>query len=507
MEEVLATADDPRLPCIVGTARRTWHPGPELAPEPLEMWVELARAAVDDVNAATPRASASIDRIDDLSLVHCQSWAYDHPVARLADRLGLAAVPGYESILAGTSPQRLLDAAAGRMLRGEASVALVVGAEALHTRKVLARGGEEPGWSHPHPTPPELPIDLDEWYLPTEVRHGVLPAWLTFALLEQARWAARGARPEDRRALGEIMARISAVAAAEPGAWFPQAHTADNLLVPSDSNRMVATPYTKHLTAFMDVDMGAAHLMVTREVADAWGVPEDRRAYLRGWGFARDAVHLGARADLASSAGMRRATGEALAAAALDVDQVGLFDLYSCFGSAVQFAQDALGLAPDDPRPISLAGGLPYHGGPSSNYIGHSLAALVGRLREQPEEVGMVTGVGMHMTKHVAGIWSGVPGPIYGRHEHGEQRWDGDPAFEERTVRDHVDGPISLLAATVVPSPFGDAVVAIGELDDGSRCYARSTDPSVIEVVATDAWVGLPAKVSASADGTNDLHL
>jgi acetyl-CoA C-acetyltransferase len=507
VDDVLAPADDPRLPCIVGTARRTWHPGPELAPEPLEMWAQLAQAAVDDANEGSRRSSASIGRIDDLSLVHCQSWAYDHPVGRLADRLGVASVPTHRSILAGTSPQRLLDSAAGRMLRGEASVALVVGAEALHTRKVLARGAEQPDWSHPHPTPPVLPIDLDEWYLPTEVRHGVLPAWLTFALLEQARWAARGARPEDRRALGETMARVSAVAATEPGAWFPQERTADELLAPSEGNRLVATPYTKLLTAFMDVDMGAAHLLVTREVADAWGVPDDRRAYLRGWGFARDAVHLGARADLASSAGMRQATGEALAAAGLDADQIDLFDLYSCFGSAVQFAQDALGLAPDDPRPISLAGGLPYHGGPSSNYVGHSLGALVDRLRHQPEAVGMVTGVGMHMTKHVAGIWSGVPGPVFGRHEHGEQRWEGDPAIEERAVRDEVDGPISLLAATVVPSPTGDAVVAIGELDDGSRCYARSTDPSVVEVVATDAWVGLPAKVSAAPDGTNDLHL
>jgi acetyl-CoA C-acetyltransferase len=303
------------------------------------------------------------------------------------------------------------------------------------------------------------------------------------------------------------MARVSAVARSEPGAWFPQARTADELLTPSLDNRLVATPYTKHLTAFLDVDMAAANLLVTKEVADAWGVPDDRRAYLRGWGFARDAVHLGARTDLASSPGMRRATTEALGAAGVGVEDIDLFDLYSCFGSAVQFAQDALGLQLDDPRPISLTGGLPYHGGPSSNYLSHSISCLVDRLRAQPDALGLVTGVGMHMTKHVAAVWSGVPGSIFGRHDHGEQRWDDGPAPGERAVRDEVDGPVDLLAATVVPGADGDVAVGICELADGSRCYARSTDPSVVAVVAGDAWVDAPTKVTVRADGTNALHL
>jgi acetyl-CoA C-acetyltransferase len=167
-DDVLARADDHRLPCLIGTARRTWHPSEVAAPEPLDMWAELARSAADDANAGCARANPVLERVDDLSVVHCQSWAYDHPVDRLAARLGLAAGHRSESILAGTSPQRLLDAAAVRMLRGDTEVALVVGAEALHTRKALARAGEQPGWSHPHAQPPVLPIDLDEWYLPTE---------------------------------------------------------------------------------------------------------------------------------------------------------------------------------------------------------------------------------------------------------------------------------------------------------------------------------------------------
>jgi acetyl-CoA C-acetyltransferase len=498
---------DPRSPCLVGTARRTWHPGDEPAPEPLGMWTDVARAAVADARARVDL----LGRVDDLGVVHCQSWAYDRPAERCAAGLGLG--PGHrtESILAGTSPQRLLDRAAERMLAGESTVALVVGAEALHTRKQYARAGEAPPWSHQHPEPPVLPIDLDEWYLPTEIAHGVLPAWLTFSLLEQARWAARGGTAADRSELGEVLDRINTVAVANPGAWFRTRRTADELLTPGPGNRLIATPYTKHMTAFMDVDMAAASVLMTHAAADELGVPIDRRVYLRGWGFARDSIHLGARSDLTSSPAIRAATGEALGMAGLGVDDIGVFDLYSCFGSAVQFARDALGLAHDDARPISVTGGLAYHGGPSSNYMGHSISHLTDHLRAEPSAVGLVTGVGMHMTKHVAGVWSATPGPIVRGEPHDlEQSWFAAPASTgDVDVVADASGPAQVLAACVVDGgdSAADHAVAVCELPDGRRCYGRSDDGDVVEAVATGAWVKTSAVLEPTGRGTNDLRL
>jgi acetyl-CoA C-acetyltransferase len=501
----MTTPADPRLaPCLVGTSRHTWR-GPDVAPEPLEMWEQTARAAVAD-------AKGSVDllaRVDHLGVVHCQSWAYDEPSLRLAERLGLPDVHREESILAGTSPQRLLDAAAERMLRGEIRAALVVGGEALHTRRVTARAGEVPDWSHPHPTPPGLPVDLEQWYLPTERAHGILPAWLTFALLEQARWAALGADHHDRRQLHRVMDRLNAVAADNPDAWFRERRSTRDLVEPSADNRMVTTPYTKRMTAFPDVDMAAANFLVTREAADAWGIPDDRRMYLRGWGFARDSVHVTARRDLAGSGAMRVATSDALAMSGLTLDDVDTFDLYSCFGAAVQFATDALGLDPEDPRPISVTGGLPYHGGPSSNYMGHSISHLVDRVRSGTTQVGMVTGVGMHMTKHVAAVWSADPEPVARRDAPSpEQRADGPALEPDMAVTDHPDGPAVALAATVVHRADGSPghVVGIFETADGSRCCATSEHPDDVELVAGDEWVGRKAQLSPRGDGTNTLR-
>jgi acetyl-CoA C-acetyltransferase len=496
---------DPRTPCLIGTARRTWHPGGEPAPEPLAMWAELAGAAARDASEHHDVLGA----VDDLSLVHCQSWAYDHPVDRLAQRLGLDGARRSASILAGTSPQRLIDDAARRMLEGRTQVALVVGGEALATRRAFDRAGEPPPWSHPHPAPPTLPVALDEWYLPTELAHGVLPAWLTFALLEQARWAARGGDAATRAELHAVIGRLRAVADRNPDAWFTEPARTEDLVVASPTNRMVATPYTKRMTAFMDVDMAAANLLVTKEVADRWQIPDDRRAYLRGWGFARDAIHIAARRHLGSSPAMRAATTAALRGAGLTLDDVDGFDLYSCFGSAVQFALDALGIAPDDGRPISFTGGLPYHGGPSSNYMGHSLSHVTDRLRAGEVETALITGVGMHMTKHVAAVWSRTPGPIELPRDPGPQQWGHSSGLDDRPVVDRADGTGSLVAATVVHDHAGQPEVAIGicERSDGSRCYVRTPDDALVAAIVDDDWAGRTVRIGAGPQGTNVASL
>ena len=64
-------------------------------------------------------------------------------------------------------------------------------------------------------------------------------------------------------------------------------------------------------------------------------------------------------------------------------------DLYSCFPSSICFALDALGIAETTPGgAVTQTGGLPYHGGPGSNYMTHSLAAMAETLRDDPGAYG-----------------------------------------------------------------------------------------------------------------------
>ena len=68
-----------------------------------------------------------------------------------------------------------------------------------------------------------------------------------------------------------------------------------------------------------------------------------------------------------------------------------------------------IGLAEDDPRPISVTGGLPFFGGPGNNYVTHSIAEMMEVVRKKPGTFGMVTANGNYLTKHSAGLYSTEP--------------------------------------------------------------------------------------------------
>ncbi len=407
---------DGRSPCLIGAGRRTWRPdecGPDGAPEPLTMWEEVARLADGDTGG-----SPCSERYERLDVVYCQAWQYDDPAGRLAERLGARPGRSAYSGIGGTVPQTLVADAARHILGGDLDLALVVGAEALATKRRLKKEDRKPPWSFP---PAERrPFPRDVLPHPGEVAHGIFEAWLTFALFENARRAHAGVDlAAYRRALGELLAPLTAVAAANPYAWFPTSRPVEEILGPTPENRMVGYPYSKLMTAIMDVDMAAAVIVASDAMADSLGVPLDRRVYLRGWGYAEDPPAVAGRTDLWRSGAMRAAAAAALSGAGAAVDDVAHLDLYSCFASSVEFALDALGIDPADARSpgpeiapgrsVSVTGGLAYHGGPGSNYMTHSLATMVDVLRQDPGSLGMVSGVGMHMNKHAFGVYSTEP--------------------------------------------------------------------------------------------------
>jgi acetyl-CoA C-acetyltransferase len=250
------------------------------------MWEELARSAADD--AGSPQA---LSQLQSLQVVYCQSWEYDDPAGRLAGRLGADPVLRSYSGLGGSVPVRLVAEAAEAMARGRLDLALVVGGEALATRRHLT----EPEWSYPPTESRPFPLTLDR----QEASNGIYQAYLTFALLDTARRIHRGDTIAGHRShLGALLAPLTKVAASQPRhAWFPTERSPEEITTASPTNRMVATPYTKLMTAIMDVDMAAAVILATEAKADALGVPADRRVYLRGYGTAEDTATMAARPE------------------------------------------------------------------------------------------------------------------------------------------------------------------------------------------------------------------
>ena len=485
---------DPRSPCLIGWSQHTWpRSAEEDAPEPLAMWEQVARQAA----ARSGARSDVLAQVDSAQVVFCQSWPYDDPVGRLSDRLGMTPRHRCYSGIGGTTPQVLVQDAAAAIRAGQAEVALIASGEALATRRALRARGERPEWSHRDPETRPFPFEAP--FPPAEVAHDVFQAWFTFAMFDNARRAHRGEGLEDHRLdLARLWHAFSTVADANPGAWFPEERSVEEIVTITPANRMVGYPYSKLMVAIMDVDMAAALVVSSHEKADALGVPADQRVYLRGHGSAAGPLAVAGHRDLWRSPAMAAAAQAALGQATVGIDDVAHLDLYSCFASSVDFARDALGLAADDPRPLTVTGGLPSFGGPGSGYLTHSIAAMADALHDDPGSVGMVSGVGLHMTKHVFGVYSTTPGAAGAT-----DGADVQPALDAHpgpAIVDSHAGPATVAAYSIAHDAEGpDFGVVVVDLAEGSRAYAKVVDPDLMVHAETDELVG--RRVDLTTDG------
>jgi len=489
---------DPRTPCLIGVAQRTYRRADGLAPEPLVQWEQVVRAAAADTGA---RADV-LASLDSLQIVFCQTWAYDDPVGRLAERLSISPRHRLYSGIGGTTPQVLVQEAAAAILRGELDTAVVCGAEALDTVRRLRKAGERPSFSYRDPERKPYPFEAP--FHPAEVAHEVSQAWLTFTVWDIARRAHRRTPLGEYRAeLGRMMAPMTAVAATNPNAWFPTARSADELITATPDNRMVAYPYTKYMCSVIDVDMAAAVIVASEAAADRLGVPAEQRVYLRGWCYATDPVYVAEHEPMWASPAMEAASREALSRAGVGIDDIAHLDLYSCFASSLNLARDALGLRDEDPRPLTVTGGLPFAGGAASDYMSHALATMAGVLRADPGSLGLVSGVGMHMTKHVFAVYSTTPAPVVPPDERAVQsQLDARP---RRAITEVATGPATVAAATAVHGREGPAEwgLAVCDLPDGSRAYARISDADLLADVERTEWVGRTVDLVPGPRNTN----
>ncbi len=384
-----------------------------------------------------------------------------------------------------------MNATAESILRGDCDLALITGAEALDTRRRLKKQDRRPDWSFRDET--KRPFPFEAPFIETEIAHEVFQAWLTFALFDIGRRAHLGIDVEEhRRRLGELFAPMTAIAADNPYAWFPTKRSADELITPTADNRMVGYPYTKYLISVMDVDMAGALIVASHAEADALGVPNDRRVYLRGWCYANDPVYVAEHHDLHQSPAMRRASAEALAKAGVGLDDIAHLDLYSCFPASVNFALDALGLAPDDPRGLTVTGGLPFAGGAGSDYLTHAVATMVDVLRADPGSFGLVTGVGMHMTKHVYAVYSTTPADTLVEPGDGAAAQAALDEIRMKAIRDTATGPATIATYSIVHGRDGlpEWGLAICDLPQGDRAYAKILDLELLVELEAEEGVG-----------------
>ena len=211
-------------------------------------------------------------------------------------------------------------------------------------------------------------------------------------------------------AMGRLFHRLAVVAKDNPLATRREGYSAERLATISDDNRWICFPYPRLMNANAIIDQAAAVLMTSVGKAREWGIPP--RALGVPARLRRRHRHLGGVGAHASSTPRRRSRAAPASPSTWPARRSptsSAFDLYSCFPSAVEVAMTEIGIAEDDPRPISVTGGLPFFGGPGNNYVTHSIAEMMNVVRAKPGSFGMVTANGNYLTKHSAGLYSTEP--------------------------------------------------------------------------------------------------
>jgi acetyl-CoA C-acetyltransferase len=137
-------------------------------------------------------------------------------------------------------------------------------------------------------------------------------------------------------------------------------------------------------------------------------VPEENWVYLHGHADLNEQGLLD-RPDLGHAPSAVMAVREALAVAGVGIDDIASFDLYSCFPVPVFNICDGMGIAPEDPRGLTLTGGLPFFGGAGNNYSMHGIAETVVRMRSAPGHFGLIGANGGVMSKYSGGVYSTTP--------------------------------------------------------------------------------------------------
>ncbi|MCP4020400.1 MAG: hypothetical protein GY729_01040 [Desulfobacteraceae bacterium] len=373
------------------------------AKEPIDLMVDASAQA-----ARIMRSKSILQALDSIMVVKPVSRHYSCPDKQLAQKLGATPKLSLVSEVGGNSPQTLVNMAAAMITNNELDSVLIVGAEAYVQREPNGKRVENALFSG---VPDHLKDDSFIGATPFEETHGMMHPIQGFPLFETAFWAASGLDLETYLLkVGKMWEKFGKTAQNNPFAWSKDVRTAEQIITPGPSNRPIAFPYTKYMTSFVTVDMGAAIILMSEKATKPYKQNNLNPVYYLGGGDARDRQRfMIEKSVFTQSPPLKAAVDMAIKRSSLPLEKIECFDLYSCFPCAVTMAKKMIGISDEDMRPLTLTGGLGFFGGPGNNYSLHGIATMAEYIAHGKKNTGLVTSLGWFMHKHAAGIYGNDP--------------------------------------------------------------------------------------------------
>jgi acetyl-CoA C-acetyltransferase len=484
---------DPRTPVVVGVGQASERLGAQnyQRRSPVDLAADAAADALADTGADPAAVAAAIDTVVGVRQFENSVPGARAPLGRsdnyprsVAGRIAARPARAVLEVSGGQAPQHLVNEFAAVIAGGGSQVTLLFGSEAISTIEHCARSDPKPDFAeHAEGSLEDRGYGLGGMMSRYLAAHGLTGAPSQYALIDNARRARlEQTRPEYAAAMGALFAPFTRVAAANPHAAAPVERSGAELVTPTEANRPIADPYTRYVVAREKVNQGAAVLLTSVAAARRLGIPEDRWVFLHGHADLRER-DLMDRADLSAGPASVMAVQHALDQAGIGAEELATIDLYSCFPAPVFAICDGLGLDPEDPRGLTVTGGLPFFGGPGNNYSMHAIAETIQRARSAPGRYGLVGANGGIMSKYSAGVYSTTPAAwTLDRSADLQAEIDGWAAPVQAR---YADGPATIETYTVKHARDGARTgIVVGRLDRSqARFVAKGDDPDLLDLL------------------------
>jgi acetyl-CoA C-acetyltransferase len=500
---------DPRTPVLVGVGQFT-----ERIDDPdyrglsaVDLATAAAKAALGDTGVDVAKVAKAVDTVFGLRQFEISGpmpaslgKSNNYPRS-VMNRLGGDPARVVLEPVGGQGPQKLVTEAGNAIVAGAADVVMIIGSEPGSTARYFANRDDKPDFTeHVEGQLEDRGHQIFTYIDDYTIQHGLTGAPVQYGLLENARRARLGRSVADyRRAMAELFAPFSKVAAKNPFSSSPVERSVEEILTVTDDNRMICDPYPRLLVARDQVNQGAAAVLTSVEAARRLGVPEEKWVYVHGHADMIEQAMLD-RVDLGAGPASVMAANEALRVAGIGIGDIATFDLYSCFPLPVFVICDALGLDGDDPRGLTLTGGLPYFGGPGNSYSLHGIAETVTQMRDRPGQFGLVGANGGILSKYSVGIYSTTP--VDWRPDRSAQLNEQISALPKIGVTKEPDGAATIETYSVRYDWPIRAGIIVGRLDaDGSRFMATTDDEDLVALMSDGDPLGANISVWSSEHG------
>ena len=430
-----------------------------------------------------------VDYIDEVQ-VPKGYWAYRDPGKWIAEKHGFSHAQTSVTKI-GVLQQNLINSACHKIINGDIRASLIVGGEARFKKIQALKEGLKFEEMELAVNPDHYVKAKEDLYIPEELDALGMMAVGYYAIIESAmRYKHKRGLEEHETFLGELYERFSEIAAKNPHAWNQKIFSADEIKAPSMKNQRIAYPYNKLHNSSWNVNQASAMILCSEELADQLKVPKEKRVYPLISSETNHMIAVIQRPDMTKPLGLNLAADYLLNTAALHKIQPSFYELYSCFPVAVQLFAEALNIPSQTDKTIT--GGMPFAGGPLNNYMLHATVQALEKIRKNPSEIGLVTGVSGMMTKQALAIWGKDPLVDF---QLKDVTKDAEALEIPVPMSSVQDGEAAVLGCTVLYEKH-EPLKAVFYAEDfnGARKVLTSNNKEIIQSVGAEEWVGKKIK-------------